>query len=142
MRKDLLPQGAELVDEGVRYRVWAREARQVEALVWTGDEPRRAVPLALDASGYYHGVDHQGEAGDLYKYRLDGKDEYPDPASRYQPEGVHGRSMVIDAGQFRWHDSQWSAPPLRNLVIYELHVGTFTPEGTGRFWRRLTSCRM
>jgi maltooligosyltrehalose trehalohydrolase len=130
MKKDLLPQGADLVTEGVRYRVWASEARGAEALVWTGDEPARTVPLALDASGYFHGVDHQGQAGDLYKYRLDGKDEYPDPASRYQPEGVHGRSMVIDPRQFQWHDFEWSAPPLRNLVIYELHTGTFTPAGT------------
>ena len=132
MKKDLLPQGADLVTEGVRYRVWAREALQVEALVWTGEEEEspRTVPLALDASGYCHGVDHQGQAGDLYKYRLNGTDAYPDPASRYQPEGVHGRSMVIDPGQFRWHDTEWSPPPLRNLVIYELHVGAFTQEGT------------
>jgi maltooligosyltrehalose trehalohydrolase len=131
MRKDLLPQGADLVTEGVRYRVWAREARQVEALVWTGDdEAPRIIPLALDASGYYHGLDHQGQAGDLYKYRLNGKEDYPDPASRYQPEGVHGRSMVIDSRQFTWRHTEWSAPPLRNLVIYELHVGSFTPEGT------------
>jgi maltooligosyltrehalose trehalohydrolase len=130
MRKDLLPQGAELVSEGVRYRVWAREASQVEALVWTGDEPPRTVPLALDASGYYHGLDHQGEPGDLYKFRLNGKEEFPDPASRYQPEGVHGRSQVINPRQFQWHDFEWSPPPLRSLAIYELHVGTFTPEGT------------
>jgi maltooligosyltrehalose trehalohydrolase len=130
MRKELLPQGAELVAEGVRYRVWARGASRVEALVWTGDEPPRTVPLALDASGYYHGLDHRGEAGDLYKFRLNGKEDYPDPASRYQPEGVHGRSQVIDPGRFQWHDLEWSPPPLRSLVIYELHVGTFTPEGT------------
>jgi maltooligosyltrehalose trehalohydrolase len=130
MRKDLLPQGAELVEEGVRYRVWAREASQVEVLVWSGDEPPRTVPLALDASGYFHGIDHQGEPGDLYKFRLDGKEEYPDPASRFQPEGVHGRSQVIDPGRFQWRDFEWAPPPLRDLVIYELHVGTFTPEGT------------
>jgi maltooligosyltrehalose trehalohydrolase len=130
VRKDLLPQGAELVAEGVRYRVWAREARQVEALVWTADEPPRIVPLALDASGYFHGLDHQGERGDLYKFRLDGAQDYPDPASRYQPEGVHGRSQVIDPRQFQWHDLEWTTPPFRDLVIYELHVGTFTPDGT------------
>jgi maltooligosyltrehalose trehalohydrolase len=129
MRKDLLPQGADLVVEGVRYRVWTH-AHNVEALVWSGGEPARIVPLALDASGYYHGVDHQGQAGDLYKYRLDGTEEFPDPASRYQPEGVHGRSAVIDPRQFQWHDSDWIAPALRDLVIYELHIGTFTPEGT------------
>jgi maltooligosyltrehalose trehalohydrolase len=130
MRKDLLPQGADLVAEGVRYRVWARGARQVEAIVWSGDEPPRVAPLLLDASGYFHGVDHQGQAGDLYKFRIDGGNEYPDPASRWQPEGVHGRSAVIDPRQFQWHDIEWSEPPLRNLVIYELHIGTFTPEGT------------
>ena len=130
MKKDLLPQGAELVAEGVRYRVWAREAHTVEALVWRGDEPARTIRLLLDASGYYHGLDHQGEAGDLYKFRLDGKEEYPDPASRYQPEGVLGRSMVIDPRRFQWHDGDWRQPPFRDLVIYELHVGTFTPEGT------------
>ena len=129
MKKDLLPQGAELVPKGVRYRVWAREARKVEAIIWSGDQPPRIVPLPPDASGYRHGMDHHGEAGDLYKFRLDGQ-EYPDPASRYQPEGVRGRSQVIDPGQFGWHDSGWKAPSLRDLVIYELHIGTFTPEGT------------
>lgn len=130
MRKDLLPQGADLVSEGVRYRVWARDVRQVEALVWTGDEAPRTVPLALDASGYYHGLDHHGQAGDLYKYRLNGANEYPDPASRYQPEGVLGRSMVIDPRQFQWHDFEWNGLHPRDLAIYELHTGTFTPEGT------------
>ena len=129
MRKDLLPQGAELVGEGVRYRVWAMEAGSVEAVVWAGDEPR-ILPLALDASGYYHGVDHLGKAGDLYKFRLNGTDEFPDPASRYQPEGVHGRSQVIDPRQFRWKSMDWRSPSLRDLVIYELHIGTFTQQGT------------
>jgi maltooligosyltrehalose trehalohydrolase len=129
MKKDLLPQGAELVAEGVRYRVWAREAQTVEAIVWSGDYPPRTVPLARDASDYFHGLDHHGDPGDLYKFRLNDH-EYPDPASRYQPEGVHGRSQVIDPRQFQWHDSQWHPPSLRDLVIYELHIGTFTPEGT------------
>jgi maltooligosyltrehalose trehalohydrolase len=129
MKNDLLPQGAELVAEGVRYRVWAREAQEVEAVVWSGDEPPRVMPMPKDASGYRHGLDHHGEPGDLYKFRLDGQ-EYPDPASRYQPEGVHGRSQVIDPRQFQWHDSGWKPPALRDLVIYELHIGTFTPEGT------------
>lgn len=138
MKKDLLPQGADLVGEGVRYRVWARDARRVETLVWSGDEPPvrsgdgapRAVALALDASGYFHGLDHLGEPGDLYKFRIDGGEAYPDPASRYQPEGVHGRSRVIDPRQFTWHDAAWRKPALRDLVIYELHIGTFTREGT------------
>ncbi len=114
----------------MRYRVWAREGHQVEAIVWSGDEAPRAVPLALDAGGYFHGLDHEGAPGDLYKFRLGGKGEFPDPASRYQPEGVHGRSQVIDPRQFQWHDAKWVPPPLRDLTIYELHVGAFTPEGT------------
>jgi maltooligosyltrehalose trehalohydrolase len=130
MKKDPLPQGAELIAEGVRYRVWAREASVVEARVWSGDMPPRTVPLTLDASGYYHGIDYHGSKGDLYKFRINGTDEYPDPASRYQPEGVHGRSQVIDPREFQWHDSDWKTPVFRDLVIYELHVGTFTPEGT------------
>jgi len=132
MKRELLPQGAELASEGVRYRVWAPAARRVEAVVWSGDGAAREVGLALDASRYWRGVDPAGKAGDLFKYRLEGKAEYPDPASRYQPEGVHGRSMVIDPALYRWRDGQWKAPSLRDLVIYELHIGTFTPEGTFR----------
>jgi maltooligosyltrehalose trehalohydrolase len=130
MKKDPLPQGAELIAEGVRYRVWAREARSAEVRIWTGDRPPRTIPLILDASGYYHAIDYHGAAGDLYKYRLDGADEYPDPASRYQPEGVHGRSQVIDPQAFQWHDADWTPPPFRDLVIYEVHIGTFTQGGT------------
>ena len=68
-------------------------------------------------------------AGARYKYRLDGQ-EFPDPVSRSQPEGVHGRSEVVDPRQFEWNDDTWSAPPLEDLVIYEAHIGTLTPEGT------------
>jgi maltooligosyltrehalose trehalohydrolase len=119
-----------LIEEGVRYRVWAREARSVEVRVWSGNRPPRTLPLTLDASGYYHGIDYHGGKGDLYKFRLNGTDEYPDPASRYQPEGVHGRSAVIDPRAFRWQDADWVVPRFRDLVIYELHMGTFTPDGT------------
>jgi len=130
VQKDLLPQGADLVREGVRYRVWAPDAASVDAVVWSSDDPPRTIPLVVDASGYFHGLDHQGQAGDLYKFRLNAAHEFPDPASRYQPEGVHGRSQVINPRQFQWHDLDFSPVPLRNLVIYELHVGAFTPGGT------------
>jgi maltooligosyltrehalose trehalohydrolase len=136
MKNELLPQGAEVIPGAVRYRVWARDSDSVEALVWkAGWKPEaepRVVRLTLDASGYYHGIDERGKAGDLYKYRLDGKEAYPDPASRFQPEGVHGRSAVIAPGRYQWRDLEWEAPALRDLVIYELHAGTFTPEGTFR----------
>ena len=102
----------------------------MEALAWSGDAATRTIPLTLDASGYYHGLDSLGKPGDLYKFRLNGSDERPDPASRFQPEGVNGRSMVIDPAHYQWRDAGWTPPPLRDLVIYELHIGAFTPQGT------------
>ena len=69
-------------------------------------------------------------AGDRYRYAIDGRGPFPDPASRYQPEGVHGPSEVVDPGQFRWSDRAWKGLTPEELVVYELHVGTFSPEGT------------
>src|SRR5690606_4571611 len=68
--------------------------------------------------------------GARYTYLVDGRDEFPDPASRCQPEGVHGPSMVIDPRAYQWSDHTWMGAGLAELVIYELHVGTFTPKGT------------
>jgi len=135
MKNELLPQGAELLDDGgVRYRVWAPAAEKVEAeIIDENGAVARLVPLALDASGYHHGVDREGTAGDLYKFRLSGANgsgSFPDPASRWQPQGAHGPSMVVDPCEFTWRHTDWERTDFRNLVIYELHVGTFTPEGT------------
>src|SRR5205085_4854707 len=69
-------------------------------------------------------------AGDRYLYRLDGGKERPDPASRSQPEGVHGPSEVVDPDHFHWTDQNWRGLPLERLIIYELHVGTWTGKGT------------
>ena len=71
-------------------------------------------------------------AGSLYQYRIDGSGPFPDPASRFQPEGVHGPSQVVDPSRFRWTDAHWRGVAPEDLVIYELHVGTFTSEGTYR----------
>ena len=79
--------------------------------------------------GYFQAVVDGVSAGALYRYRLDGKKERPDPASRYQPQGVHGPSQIVDS-RFDWKDSEWRGIPLEKYVFYELHVGTFTPEGT------------
>ncbi|MGB8169604.1 MAG: hypothetical protein WCF18_19040, partial [Chthoniobacteraceae bacterium] len=81
---------------------------------------------------FFHGCDRAGAAGDRYKYLLNEAQSLPDPASRWQPEGVHGPSMVIDPGTFEWTDADWRRPPFRDLVIYELHVGTFTTGGSFR----------
>jgi maltooligosyltrehalose trehalohydrolase len=87
------------------------------------------VPMQRLKRGYFH-VEAEGVgAGALYRYRLDGETERPDPASRFQPQGVHGPSQVID-DHFDWSDANWRGLPLRDYVLYELHTGTFTPEGT------------
>jgi 1,4-alpha-glucan branching enzyme len=106
------------------FRVWAPDATRV-ALVVHG---REAQDLRRDDRGYWSGSADCG-AGARYMYRLDGRD-LPDPASRFQPHGVHGPSEVIDPTQFAWSDAAWEGVPLRDLVIYELHIGTFTRAGT------------
>lgn len=90
----------------------------------------RLVPLDRDERGYHRGVMSGVSSGSLYYCRLDGKEDLPDPASRHQPRGVHGPSRVVDPGAFPRSDRNWLAPPWEELVIYELHMGTFRPEGT------------
>ena len=91
----------------------------------------RKVLLEAEPGGYWSGIDPAGQAGDRYKYRFDGTD-WPDPASRFNPEGVHGPAQVIDPRAYTWGDEGWIAPKVSELVIYELHIGTFTPEGSFR----------
>ena len=120
------------------FRVWAPDARAVE-LVLSGPGRTDIRPLAYGDDGYWIGRFADIAAGARYTFRLDGDDGriLPDPASRFQPEGVHGPSEVTDAAEFRWTDGGWTAPPLERFVIYELHVGTFSPEGTYRGTARL-----
>ncbi|HYC31447.1 MAG TPA: malto-oligosyltrehalose trehalohydrolase [Gemmatimonadales bacterium] len=112
--------------EGVCFRVWAPEARQVEVVI----EGEGAHLLKREAEGYHAGLVRGARAGARYRYRLDGQGPYPDPASRSQPDGVHGASEVVDLSAFPWADTGWKGLDPRDLVIYELHVGTFTPSGT------------
>jgi|Deesub1362A_J573_1020465.scaffolds.fasta_scaffold00044_144 maltooligosyltrehalose trehalohydrolase len=121
--------GAVYLGEGrCAFRVWAPRARNVAVHL---DAPReQVIPLARGKRGHHHGVAAGVEPGSLYFYRLDGREERPDPASRYQPQGVHGPSQVVDPRAFAWSDHCWFGPHHRDLVLYELHVGTFTPEGT------------
>lgn len=123
-----LPVGAEVQPEGgVHFRVWAPRRRTVEvALEGVG----AAVGLEAERDGYFSGVAGQAEAGARYRYRLDGGEAFPDPASRFQPDGPHGPSEVVDPGKFEWTDAAWRGVAPRGQVIYEMHVGTFTPEGT------------
>jgi len=110
-----------------RFLVWAPKARKVELHLVS---PKSAlVPLAPGPRGYHHAMVDGVEPGARYLYRLDESLERPDPASRFQPEGVHGPSAVIGP-EFPWEDAHWHGLPLRDYILYELHVGTFTPEGT------------
>ena len=123
-------QGAEIVSGGVSYRTWCKHER-VEAVILDGDgSVRRIVPLEAEGDGYFSARDEAGGPGDLYKYRFGESQLWPDPASSYQPAGVHGPAMVIRPADYRWKDVQWSPPAFSELVIYELHVGAFTTAGT------------
>jgi len=123
--------GAELApQEGVHFRVWAPRRRIVEVVI-EDDAQSKSFELQPESDGYFSGLVAAAGRDTRYRYRLDGGDKlFPDPASRYQPEGPHGPSQVIDPLQFQWTDSQWSGVQIRGQVIYELHIGTFTPEGT------------
>lgn len=109
------------------FLVWAPLAESVSVHVVSPEAG--VLPLGKLERGYHYGLLDGIGPGSLYFYSLDGLRRRPDPASRFQPEGVHGPSSVVDRG-FSWDDGSWSGTDLRNYVIYELHVGTFTPEGT------------
>ena len=131
-----LPVGAEVQpDGGVHFRVWAPRRKKVEAVL-EGTSGRldgrfRAVSLQDENNGYFSGFSEEAGTGTLYRFRLDGEDRLlPDPASRYQPAGPDGPSQVVDPSRFRWTDQAWPGVTIEGQVLYELHCGTFTREGT------------
>lgn len=130
-RRTRPPVGAEAVpgNAGVSFRVWAPERRSVEVALEIPHGTRRH-PLEKDAEGYFAGVVREASAGSRYRFRLDGGKAWPDPASRFQPDGPHGASEVVDASCFEWSDADWAGLPLTGQVLYEMHVGSFTREGT------------
>ena len=133
------PIGAELTgDRHTHFRVWAPKAKQVDLVLEASadEDPTRAfVPLESEAGGFFSGT-AAAEAGAFYRFRVDGAETFhPDPASRYQPQGPHRSSCIVDPSQFRWTDAAWPGVRLAGQVIYEMHIGTFTPDGT---WRAAT----
>ena len=127
--KRRLPIGAELSPEGgIRFRVWAPGRERVTVVLEDGQN-RRAVPLEAEGGGYFSVVSFDAAVGTLYRFRLDDDDAlYPDPASRFQPQGPFGPSRVVDPAGFTWTDAEWTGVSLRGQVIYEMHIGTFTGE--------------
>jgi len=129
-----LPVGAELIPGcGTSFRVWAPVTQSITVVFEDGRKP---FALSGDGAGYFEGAAPNVLAGTRYKYQIDGGEPFPDPASRYQPDGPHGYSQVVDPLAFKWTDDRWPGIDLHGQVIYEMHIGTFTQEGT---WRAAAS---
>ena len=128
-----LPIGAERASRGaVHFRVWAPRRRTVEVVLEDADgQVTICAGLVPEGNGYFSGEVADAAVGSLYRLRMDeGAERYPDPASRFQPRGPHGPSQVVDPASFPWTDRVWRGVSLEGQVIYEMHVGTFTADGT------------
>ncbi|TAK63032.1 malto-oligosyltrehalose trehalohydrolase, partial [Methylobacter sp.] len=129
-RSHAMPFGTHLRDDGkVTFRLWAPGADKVE-LSLQGSAPEIRLLMTPEANGWYGITTELAGIGFYYQYLINGKHYVPDPASRYQPEDVHGSSQVIDPNDWQWQDRDWKGRPWEEAVFYELHVGTFTEEGT------------
>lgn len=121
------PIGAEIIGENeTHFRVWAPKAKRLAVV-----SDNKTYPLTSEAGGYFAGSAHCG-AGARYKLQIGDGAAFPDPASRFQPEGPHGPSCVVDPFSFQWTDATWRGVKLAGQIIYEMHIGTFTPAGTWR----------
>ncbi|HYC49290.1 MAG TPA: malto-oligosyltrehalose trehalohydrolase [Burkholderiales bacterium] len=127
-RAHAMPFGAEALPDGrTRFRLWAPSAQSVELVL--ADQQQAHALTPRDREGWYE-TTLAAPAGTCYRYRIDGKLEVPDPASRYNPDDVHGPSVVVNPRGFEWRDAAWRGRPWTETVVYELHVGTFSPDGT------------
>lgn len=120
--------GAEVVKNNTyRFSVWAPSADTVEVVF---KDKKESEKLKKDDRGYWEKEISGLEPGLLYKYRINDEKEFPDPASRWQPEGVHSWSRLVNKNSYSWNDGEWKGLPVSDMIIYELHVGTFTKKGT------------
>ncbi len=127
-----LPVGAEPQPDGsAHFRVWAPRPRDVRLVLLGAGGAHEDIALTREADGYYSVLAPEVPAGTRYWYRLDGR-LLPDPASRRQPDGPTGPSEGVDPARYRWRDASWHGATIRGQVFYELHLGTFTQEGTCR----------
>jgi maltooligosyltrehalose trehalohydrolase len=124
-----LPVGAEVSQEGAHFRVWAPRCKRAAIVLEHGG----SFALDPEPGGYFSGLVTSARNGTLYRFSLDGSGMlYPDPASRFQPLGPHGPSQIVDSSLFQWSDSSWEGIRIQGQIIYEMHIGTFTPQGTWR----------
>ena len=124
-----MPFGAEMVDDGVRFRVWAPDRPSLALCLRSGGRARE-IAMPREGDGWFETVVAGARAGDRYRFRVDEALTVPDPASRFQPDDVHGDSEVIDPLSYTWKTDLWRGRPWEEAVLYELHVGAFTPDGT------------
>lgn len=128
-RKRSMHFGTVIDDDKVGFRLWAPAAKKVDLLL-SAPEQQVALPMISKGDGWYHLESDATRVGDMYQFRINGELAVPDPASRFQPNDVHGASEIIDPDAFDWKDASWIGRPWQEVVLYELNVGTFSPEGT------------
>lgn len=121
--------GAHLLEGGVRFRLWAPDHDKIALRLEGQDTP---LPMRPQVDGWHELVTDRAGVGSRYRFQLPDGLCVPDPASRFQPDDVHGPSEVIDPSAYSWHCAEWRGRPWEEAVLYELHIGTFTPEGTFR----------
>jgi 1,4-alpha-glucan branching enzyme/maltooligosyltrehalose trehalohydrolase len=121
-----MPFGAQLMTEGVRFRLWAPSCRQA----WLCLEHESSLPMINCGGGWFELTTPRAVAGTRYCFEVNDGQRVPDPASRFNPDDVHGQSEVIDPAAFDWQDGAWVGAPWVSAVVYELHVGTFSEEGS------------
>ncbi len=127
-----MPFGTAILPGGeVCFRLWAPQARVVDVCLYDADGGERILTMNATHDGWFTLTTDQAHPGIRYHFRIDGDLRVPDPASRYQPEDVHDPSELVDPRLYRWRQ-EWPGRPWEEAVFYELHVGTFTPEGTFR----------
>jgi maltooligosyltrehalose trehalohydrolase len=116
-----------IYDKGCTFRVWAPEKRQM--LLHLVEEDR-LIPMQKDRNGYFTCTVNGVRPGNTYYYQPEEGKDYPDPAGHYQPSGIHGPSGIVDHSAYTWNDGAWKGLPLAEMIFYEVHIGTFTEEGT------------
>src|SRR5436190_5777773 len=120
--------GASVEASGLQFRLWTTRLRNVQVVI--REDPPRILHMRAEHGGEFTVFAEGLRAGSDYMFLTEEGRQLPDPVSRWQPHGVHGPSRVVDPAAFPWSDQDWRGIPLKDYLIYELHTGTFTPEGT------------